>query len=253
MKEERVDKNMNKTFCVADLHGMYSLWRQVIESLDETDTLYILGDAADRGLDGWKIIKEALRDPRIIYIRGNHDQMLLDSWKDEWCGYCNYLWMCNGGNTTFEALIQDSDYEIYLKELARTKLYHCYENKEGKKIHLSHAGFTLLENNEIPNSEDLLWDRYHIGDGCDWWPKTNPNDYVVHGHTGCVSSVFKHRSYVAKDGDMIWNITKTVLRYTHGHKICIDGRCFITNQIAILDLDTLDEKVFFDNNSFSAE
>ena len=45
---------------------------------------------------------------------------------------------------------------------------------------------------------------------------------------------------------MIWNITKTVLRYAHGHKICIDGRCFITNQIAILDLDTLDEKVFFD-------
>ena len=80
---------MNKTFAVADLHGQYNLWHQIIESLDETDILYVLGDCGDRGPDGWKIIKEALADPRVVYIRGNHDQMLLDSWKTEWRD--NYL------------------------------------------------------------------------------------------------------------------------------------------------------------------
>jgi serine/threonine protein phosphatase 1 len=125
---------MNKTYAIADIHGQYNLWRQIIESLDKTDTLYVLGDCGDRGLDGWKIIKEALKDPRVIYIRGNHDQMLLDSWKDEWCGYDYYLWMSNGGYSTFDSLMQDTNHEIFLKELARTKLYHCYENRMERKF-----------------------------------------------------------------------------------------------------------------------
>ena len=232
---------MNKTYAVADLHGQYNLWRQIIESLDETDILYMLGDAADRGPDGWKIIKEALRDPRVIYIRGNHDQMLLDSWKTEWCD--NYLWFSNGGYETWNALMMDANYEIYLKELAKTKLYHCYENKEGKKIHLSHAGFTLMENDEIPNSEDLLWDRYHINDHCDWWPETNPADYVVHGHTPVRSSTFKYAVY-GEPSRFEVNETATVIRYTHRHKIGIDGGCFSTGKCAVLDLDTLTETIF---------
>lgn len=235
---------MGKVFAISDLHGMYNLWKQVQESLQSDDILYMLGDAADRGRDGWKIIKEALADPRVIYIRGNHDQMLLDCWKSEW--HDNYLWFMNGGYETFNAVIADEKSETYLIQLARTKLYHCYENKEGKKIHLSHAGFTLHENDEIPDKESLLWDRDHIYDHCDWWPEENPNDYVVHGHTGCVSSTFKRR--YAPEGDMIWNKSMTMLKYTHGHKICIDGRCFSRNQIAILDLDTLEETVYYDND-----
>ena len=240
---------MNKTYAIADVHGMYNLWCQVIESLDETDTLYILGDCGDRGPDGWKIIKEALADPRVVYIRGNHDQMLLDCWRSEWRD--NYLWFCNGGYETFDAILADENSEIYLIQLARTKLYHCYENTEGKKIHLSHAGFSLHENDELPNDEDLLWDRGHIRDYCDWWPEENPNDYVVHGHTGCVSSVFKLRGCMTQD--TIINKNRTVCRYAHGHKICIDGRAFLTQTIARLDLDTLEEKVFFDSDAFPTE
>ena len=234
---------MNKVYAVADLHGMYNLWRQVIDSLDETDTLYMLGDAADRGPDGWKIIKEALTDKRVIYIRGNHDQMLLDAWRYDWASDDYYMWMYNGGYETFDALIQDEKYETYLIQLARTKLYHCYENKEGKKIHLSHAGFTLLENDEIPNKDDLLWDRYHIDDHCDWWSEENPNDYVVHGHTPTRSSTFKNLLYGAPEEYKL-NESATVIRYAHGHKIGIDAGAFSTNKCALLDLDTLQETIF---------
>ena len=240
---------MNKVYAISDIHGIYNLWRQVIDSLDETDTLYVLGDCGDRGPDGWKIIKEALTDPRVVYIRGNHDEMLLDCWKSEW--HDNYLWFCNGGYETFDAVIADEKSEIYLMQLARTKLYHCYENKEGKKIHLSHAGFSLMVDDEIPNDEDLLWDRDHIDDHCDWWPEENPNDYVVHGHTGCVSSIFKRSSFAF--GDIEFNKSRTLCRYAHGHKICIDGRTFLSQTIARLDLDTLEEKVFFDSDAFPTE
>jgi hypothetical protein len=96
-----------------------------------------------------------------------------------------------------------------------------------------------MENDEIPNSEDLLWDRDHIEDKCKWWSKINPNDYVVHGHTFCASRSCFSRISV----DL--NKSHTVGRYCKGHKICIDGRCFSRNQIAMLDLDTLEEKVFY--------
>jgi serine/threonine protein phosphatase 1 len=227
---------MGRILAVSDLHGIYDLWKQIQNSLQSDDILYMLGDAADRGPDGWKIIKEALADPRVIYIRGNHDQMLLDCWHDNWRD--NWLWFNNGGWETFDSIIQDENSEIYLIQLARTKLYHCYENKEGQKIHLSHAGFTLMENNEIPNREDLLWGREHIIDCCSWWTLENPNDYVVHGHSYCAS-----RSCFGRI-EIQLNDSKTVGRYCYGHKICIDGRSFITNKCALLDLDTLQETVF---------
>ena len=120
--------------------------------------------------------------------------------------------------------------------------YCCYDNAAGQKIHLSHAGFSLHENDEIPCRHQLLWDREHILDHCDWWPKENPNDYVVHGHTGCVSSIFKRQRYAF--GGIDFNDSKTMCRYAHGHKICIDGRCFLSNKVALLDLDSLQEIVF---------
>lgn len=235
---------MNKVYAVADLHGMYNLWRQVIESLDETDTLYILGDCGDRGRDGWKIIKEALADPRVVYIRGNHDQMLLDCWKSEW--HDNYLWFSNGGYETWDALMMDEKYEIYLMQLARTKLYHCYENKEGKKIHLSHAGFTIREDGVLPRDGELLWDRDHIYYDAFANEET---EYVVHGHTYCMSTIFKELSVWTPEEVNI-NDSRTVGRYHGGYKICIDGRCFGTGKIAMLDLDTLKETVFYDEDMF---
>lgn len=234
---------MNKVYAVADLHGMYNLWCKIKEKLDETDILYILGDCGDRGSDGWKIIKEALLDPRVKYIRGNHDQMLIDSWKREWNEGSIFIWMCNGGAPTFDAILNDPKAAIFIEELNKTPTYCSYENKNGQTIHLSHAGFSLHENNALPDNKDLLWDRDHIDDHCDWWPEQNPNDYVVHGHTGCVSSIFKRNSYAF--GDIDFNKSKTICKYAHGHKICIDGRSFLTNQIAILDLDTLQEEVIY--------
>ena len=232
---------MNRKLAVADLHGMYDLWRRIIDSLDKTDILYMLGDAADRGLDGWKIIKEALTDPRVIYIRGNHDQMLLDAWKSDWCD--TDLWMYNGGYKTFQDVLSDHNSEIYLSQLNRTPYYYEYFNKNNQKVLLSHAGWTLLADDEFPERHDLLWGRAHIEDQCRWWKEAEPNVYMVHGHTPIPSSRFLKRQEMLPE-DTVINETKTVCRYAQGHKICIDARCFATNKIAMLDLDTFEEIVF---------
>ena len=59
---------MNKHYCFTDVHGNYNLWRQVADYCDETDVIYFLGDAADRGEDGLQIIQELLRDKRVVYL-----------------------------------------------------------------------------------------------------------------------------------------------------------------------------------------
>ena len=97
---------MNKTYAVSDIHGMKPLWDQIMKYLDSNDTLYCLGDCADRGNNGWKIIKDALADKRVIYLKGNHEDMLFEAMKD----YLKdenfsraYALLCNNsGAKTFE-------------------------------------------------------------------------------------------------------------------------------------------------------
>lgn len=225
---------MNKVYACADLHGMLPLWRQIQEFCDESDTIYVLGDAADRGPDSWETLKEILRDPRVKYVKGNHDVMMLDSWKSDWQD--SYLWLVNGGQVTMDQMLRDPDYEKYLRELTKQPIKRVYERADGSKVHLTHAGFTILRNDFYPDDEDLIWDREHWFDSCD---DENSNDWIVCGHTPILSSTMKHASLWAP---MDFNNTYTVAR--SGHKICIDGGCFATGRIALLDLDTFEEKVF---------
>ena len=67
---------MNKVYAVSDLHGMYGLWEKIKNYIDETDTIYFLGDAADRGPHGIKIMKELFTDKRVKYILGNHEDIM---------------------------------------------------------------------------------------------------------------------------------------------------------------------------------
>ena len=67
--------------------------------------------------------------------------------------------------------------------------------------------------------------------------RDQPNDYVVHGHTYCGNSLFKSINTDLND-------TRTVGRYCHGHKICIDSRTYGYGRCAVLDLDTLTEEIF---------
>ena len=223
---------MNKVYAVADIHGQYDLWTAIKEHLDESDTLYILGDCGDRGPDGWKIIKEALADKRVKYIRGNHDQFLIDSCDADWI--LESMWYYNGGYDTHQAASADPWGEEWVKLLKRTPHLEVYENRYGQTIYLSHAGFTLVPG-EIPSDHQLLWDRGHF---LARWV-AGENDYIVHGHTFCASRT----GFAFVDTKL--NDTKTVGRYCNGHKICIDGRAFLNHRIALLDLDTLQETVLY--------
>ena len=217
-------------YAIADLHGNWKLWAQIKDFLKPEDTLYVLGDAADRGEHGWAIIKEILDKPNVKYLLGNHDVMLLDTFIEDFDGFdTRHYWTANGGFSTYKAIREDDESMKYLDKLAGLPYYYCYKNTKGDIIHLSHAGFDPDE--EIPNLEKLVWDRSHLY--TQNWSGAD-NEYCVFGHTPIINFV-----------GGIAEIKDYTALFCGGHKIDIDSGCVRSNTLPLFNLDTLEvERIF---------
>lgn len=232
---------MNKVYAFSDIHGMYGLWKQISEYCDETDKLYFLGDAADRGPEGMKIISELLEDKRIIYLKGNHEDMLVRIGSEILEGRTSsiQLWYQNGGAPTVTALLQypESIAWEYIHKLKNLPETVKYINKDGKKIILSHAGCPIVNlHNYAANGRgiDYLWDRDHfMWDTAEEMTEKMP--IIIHGHTPVPA--------LPRFGVYPKNLYE-IVKYCGGHKIDIDLGCFDTKKVALLDLDTL-ESIYF--------
>lgn len=69
---------MHDIFFFTDIHGMYDLYRAIMDYCDEQDSEAMIifgGDAIDRGLRGYEIMKELLDNPKVVYLKGNHEDM----------------------------------------------------------------------------------------------------------------------------------------------------------------------------------
>lgn len=238
---------MNKTYVCTDLHGMRSLWEQIKNYCDETDTIYFLGDAADRGEDGLKLMKDLLADKRVKYLKGNHEDMLVLVGLDIFNGAFESmdLLISNGGAQTLRDFLsmEDTKEQIKLiKTLDALPLTAEYTNTKGQNIFLSHAGtaFDYTEE-EIKNMvfNRYLWDRTHI---CREWtndPKYE-NTIMVHGHTP--TQILKEKLNECQqfsDKEHIKYTGKNVITYCNGHKIDLDLGSFATGFAALFDLDEM--------------
>lgn len=71
---------MHDIFFFTDIHGMYDLYRAIMDFCNEQDPEAMIifgGDAMDRGRDGYKIMKELLDNPRVVYLMGNHEDLFV--------------------------------------------------------------------------------------------------------------------------------------------------------------------------------
>ena len=73
-------------YAVSDLHGCYDRYRQLLDKLDleEQDTLYVLGDALDRGPEGFQILSDMASRPQVVGLLGNHEAMAKDALPAIW-------------------------------------------------------------------------------------------------------------------------------------------------------------------------
>ncbi len=224
-------------YACSDIHGFWNLWDGIKRFLKEDDTLYFLGDAADRGPDGWAILKEMLKDKRVKYIVGNHDIMLADRIARPNSYDAVNLHHSNGGGPTWDAAELDPEAREIMLKIRRLPKYAVYENADGLKIFMSHSGSTNIE-----NDEDLIWDRSeYITD-----KNYTDCDVIVHGHTTIPHLIEDleecHRFYF---GDEEFNCPKweSGAYWYHGFRCNIDCRVVKTGHTVLLNLDTFEEQI----------
>lgn len=236
---------MNKVYACSDLHGMYNLWQQIKDYTDDTDTIYFLGDAIDRGDEGVRILDELFADPRVVMLKGNHEDMMTICLPEIMEGdFTNlYWWGSNGGQPTLDKISYKSEADVYkiitkCKTLPTTVWYH---SPRGHRVFLSHAGTDLRYSEKewyyMGVSDCYIWNRRHFN--CPKPPADMEMDDVVqvHGHTPT--------PILAQKLGLDWEHGRVeVITYCDGHKIDIDLGTFNTYKTALIDLDTFEVKYF---------
>lgn len=231
-------------YVCSDLHGQKELLVKIQKFLQPDDSVYFLGDAADRGAHGWEMIKMIARDSRFIPLKGNHEDMLIAAAEP----YISHggvgsdfsLLAHNGGKTTFYDFTCDQWGEQWIEHIKKYPTHAMYENTQNQLVLLSHAGYTPIYDAEdggmwMPEEQDLIWSREHFWD--EWDEKHFSDVVVVHGHTPI--------PYLAEDLNLPEDFNcEEPLWYANRHKVCIDSAAFVTDMCFLLNLDTWEYTIF---------
>ena len=80
-------------YVTSDIHGQMEDLLLLLQQakVGPEDTLYVLGDAADRGPDGAAMLRWLTRQPNVRFLLGNHENMLLE---------CAFLFFGDGSPRT---------------------------------------------------------------------------------------------------------------------------------------------------------
>lgn len=206
-------------YAFSDIHGNYKIFQNILKKIKPSDTIYFLGDAIDRGPDGWKILKELLNHPQVEYIKGNHEQMLIDYFNDG----DSAIWFYNGGRPTYRDAINDDELENILKKIQKLP-YKKTIQIENKTLLLSHAGCLIKDFKDL-NLHDSIWDRNHLLMDEDL---TQMEDvYLIHGHTPLISAPLWYNGN---------DIGEHYPDKNH-HKCDIDAGTYNTNKTILMKLD----------------
>lgn len=166
-------------YIISDIHGCRAQFHALLEKipLRPEDTLYVLGDAMDRGPEPIRVIRDIMAMDNAVYILGNHDRMMLTVLDrllvelteesaaklspDDLQVYFN--WMQNGGGVTLQQFrkLPPSQQEEIREYLRCAELYTTIEH-DGKLYVLVHAGILGFDpNKELDEYEPeaFLWDR----------------------------------------------------------------------------------------------
>lgn len=236
----------NKYYVFSDLHGQGKLWEQIknFKTKDPSIGLVYLGDACDRGPDGYRIMKEMLADDDILYIKGNHEDMFVKAAKalyeyDARMGEAEdiiydacynedvNLHLHNGGFATLVAWIKDGKPKRIINELETLPTLCKVTNNEGVKLIFSHAGF---REENINDKNEHVWSRDHFA-------RKWKDGIMIHGHTPVMSS---HMRFFTNQSREEAYSNPQPQWYADDTKLDIDTGCFSTNVIYLVNTDTME-------------
>lgn len=227
-------------YVFSDIHGNGILWDKIKDFLKPEDEVYFLGDAIDRGPDGWHILKEMLADNRFHMLLGNHEDMMYHSILKESGtiendyvspGEYKNIWFYNGGAPTYEAIKND---DTYLINKIMKQVKALPQIIETPDFVFTHAGFT-------PEREvDYLWDRKHF-----YQAEPNYSKFIIHGHTPSEYIKKELRNFnIFCDYDneqklITYDLQDGIIFYGN-YKIGVDCGTAKNKFISLLNLDTLE-------------
>jgi calcineurin-like phosphoesterase family protein len=242
---------MNR-YAIADLHGQLDLLEQVKEYLNEDDVLYILGDSGDRGPHPWQTLKASLDDPRFIYLMGNHDLMLIKAIEqyikipesELMYGLAMYMGdrtpigqlALNGGTDTLLGWAREPERMKYYQKLRFAPLEVRLAALDGEHfIYLTHAGYSPHLYNP-DNVDTMVWDREHFYDR-----PAKDKSLLIHGHTPTqiMTKKLKQCGRALEFDD-----SNEYCIYADDTKINIDIGAYFYNKTVLLNIDTLEGKIF---------
>ena len=222
-------------FCVSDLHGCYSQWRQIQSFCKDSDRIFVLGDCIDRGPNSLGTLKSVLNDPRVVLIKGNHEDMFQAVLEEErdfgMCRECWDIWAQNGGITTYDEWQMDGRNFDWIPTLKRLPLQTTYINPEGVKYLMTHSGtvpsWWRQDGTPIASGHDALWDRQHFN-------KKYEGEWIcIGGHTPILLLIPNNSEWLGG-----------AFYHCDNRKINIDNCTYHTGMSCLFDLDTYDEHIF---------
>lgn len=230
---------MKKVWACSDLHGNKKIFDAMKEKIGEEDTVIFLGDAIDRGPEGWSILKEMLTDKRFIVLKGNHEDMMVKAARTGFGFNRKFnLWFSNGGSVTWESCC--TEIGDWIDKIAGLPIIYRYTNANGDKLLFSHSGYgpwnyeAEIGDDDTWIIEDVLWNRDHFYE--DWVGAEN--EIVIHGHT---PTVYLIKQLIPENGV---ELQPGALWYCGGHKCCIDCGTAFTKSATLMNLDTFEEEIF---------
>ena len=184
-------------YCMADIHGNYEGYLEMLKKirLQDSDTLYVLGDVVDRGNGSMKILQDMMLRYNVIPLLGNHEYMAVqclgflmkeiteDTLENLEEGILQGLleWQRVGGQETI-AEFQKLSYEEKLDILDYLEEFSLYEEiaVKGREYVLVHAGLDGF-------SPDKPLDEYGLHELIfnkpDYSKEYFVDRYLVTGHT----------------------------------------------------------------------
>jgi len=137
-----------KNYIIGDLHGNFKALKQVLKKVNydyNNDTLYFIGDLADKYNEADLCLLEFLKMKYFIPILGNHD-LFLKKWLEK--NTIDDRWLKVNGEETIALFSNYKDeLNIYFKKAKPYKLY--------KEIFICHGGFN--QNRVLTKQKQLIF------------------------------------------------------------------------------------------------
>ncbi len=206
-------------YVMSDIHGEYDKYRQMLKKIhfSEKDTLYVLGDAVDRGEKPVAVLKDMYARANVYPLIGNHDMTAyillsrlnkeiteenVESALDSELLSAVAMWQSDGGDTTmrdFRNLSSDEREEL-LDYIGSFAPYYEVETEDGRRFLLVHGGlgnYSPQRKLEDYSIEELAFTRPELDK-----VYYSPDLTVVVGHTPTISLCGRHEVY--KSGNMLF-------------------------------------------------